>query len=117
MCACVSSKTLLEAGLTCKREKCVFGRRRLEFLGHEIGEGVVCVPEARVQAIREHPLPKTRRQLRAFLGLVGFYRRFIGGFHEWSSVLTPHTSRTLAGGGELVWPHVGGLFYVKRCVM
>ncbi len=91
-------RTLLEAGLTCKREKCVFGRRRLEFLGHEIGEGVVCVPEARVQAIREHPLPKTRRQLRAFLGLVGFYRRFIGGFHEWSSVLTPHTSRTLAGG-------------------
>ncbi len=94
-------RTLLEAGLTCKREKCVFGQRRLEFWGHEIREGVVCVPEARVWAIREHPLSKTRRQLRAFLGPVGFYRRFIGGFHEWSSVLTLHTSRTVAG--EVSW--------------
>ncbi len=92
---------LRDAGLTCKRAKCSFGRRKLEFLGHWIGGGVISVPEARVKAIREHPLPKTRRQLRAFLGLVGFYRRFIAGFHRWSSVLTPHTSKSLVG--ELKW--------------
>ncbi len=94
-------RTLREAGLTCKKSKCSFGRRSLEFLGHLVGGGAICVPAARVGVIRNHPLPKTRRQLRAFLGLVGFYRRFIAGFHRWSSVLTPHTSVAMAG--ELRW--------------
>ncbi len=94
-------EVLKEAGLTCKRSKCVFGKRRLTFLGHEIGDGVVRVPEARVREIEEHPLPRTRRQLCAFLGLIGYYRRFVSGFHEWSSVLTPYTSK--APSGEIEW--------------
>ncbi len=89
-----------EANLTCKRGKCAFGKKRLEFLGHQIGEDVVCVPEARMCAINEHSLPKTRRQLRAFMGLVGYYRRFVSRFYRWSSVLTPHTSRVLIGNLE-----------------
>ncbi len=88
---------LLKAGLTCKLTKCVFGKRRLMFLGHEVGDGVIRVPEARVAAIRDHPEPKTRKQLRAFLGLIGYYRRFIEGFHKWSALLTPHTSSLLSG--------------------
>ncbi len=90
-------EALRKNGLTCKRSKCSFGRRTLEFLGHQLGGGSISVPAARVEAIRNHPLPKTRRQLRAFLGLVGFYWRFIAGFHRWSSVLTPHTSKTKSG--------------------
>ncbi len=62
-------------------------------LGHFIGEGMIRVPEARVKAIAEHPVPRTRKQLRAFLGLMGYYRRFVRGFHEWSSLM-PHTART-----------------------
>ncbi len=73
----------------------------MEFLGHLVGDGTISVSAARVGAIRSHPLPKTRRQLRAFLGLVGFYRRFVAGFHRWSSVLTPHTS--VVKTGELRW--------------
>ncbi len=88
---------LQRAGLTCKLSKCVFGRRRLMFLGHEIGDGVIRVPEARVAAIKNHPEPKTRKQLKAFLGLIGYYRRFIEGFHKWSALLTPHTSSLLSG--------------------
>ncbi len=76
-----------------------FGRRTLEFLGHLVGDGAISVPAARVGAVKNHPLPRTRRQLRAFLGLVGYYRRFIAGFHRWSSVLIPHTS--VAKTGEL----------------
>ncbi len=93
--------TLRDAGLTCKLHKCSFGKRTLEFLGHQIGGGVISVPAARVRAIRDHPHPKTRRQLRAFLGLVGFYRKFMAGFHRWSSILMPHTSVSMAG--ELRW--------------
>ncbi len=92
---------LREAGLTCKRAKCVFGRARLMFLGHCIGDGSVSIPEARVEAIRNHPLPRSRKQLRRFLGMVGYYRRFVEGYHCWSSVLTPHTSKSLVG--ELTW--------------
>ncbi len=87
---------LRQADLTCKKSKCSFGKRTLEFLGHQIGGGKISVPAARVEAIRNHPLPKTRKQLRSFLGLVGFYRRFIRGFHRWSSTLTPHTSTAMS---------------------
>ncbi len=90
-------EVLRQAGLTCRRGKCSFGRRRLEFLGHQVGDSVISVPEARVKSIRDHPLPKSRKQLRAFLGLVNFYRRFIRGFHRWSALLTHHTSSLSAG--------------------
>ncbi len=90
-------EALRKNGLTCKRSKCSLGRRTLEFLGHQLGCNTISVPEARVEAIRNHPLPKTRKQLRGFLGLVGFYRRFIPGLHQWFSVLTPHTSTAKSG--------------------
>ncbi len=100
--------TLWEAGLTCKRSKCCFGIRSLEFLGHQVGGGTISVPAARVRAIRDHPRPKTRRQLRAFLGLVGYCRCFIAGFHRWSSILTPHMFVAMTG--ELQWTGpIGGL--------
>ncbi len=94
-------EVLKEAGLTCKKSKCVFGRRKLEFLGHVIGDGMMRVPEARIKAIAEHPVPRTRRQLRAFLGLIGYYRRFVRGFHRWSSLLMSHTAKTSPG--EVQW--------------
>ncbi len=89
------------AGLTVKKKKCAFGKRKLEFLGHLIGDGVVSVPGDRVRAIAEHPMPRNRKQLRSFLGLVGFYRRFVRGMHRWTAVLTPHTSGSACG--RLVW--------------
>ncbi len=101
-------EVLRDAGLTCKRSKCVFGKRRLEFLGHVIGDGFMSVPEARIVAIKEHPVPKTRKQLRAFLGLIGFYRRFIRGFHRGSSLLTPHTAKTSPGKVEWTSPMLEG---------
>ncbi len=90
-------EVLKVAGLTCKRSKCVFGKKYLEFLGHVIGDGRMRVPEARIKAIAEHPMPRTRKQLRAFLGLIGYYRRFVRGFHRWSSLLTSHTAKTSSG--------------------
>ena len=87
-------KCLKEAGLTCRLKKCEFGRARLVFLGHEIGNGVLSVPEARIKALSEHPKPNTKKQMRAFLGLANYYRRFIKDFHVHSSVLTPSTSKS-----------------------
>ncbi len=117
-------KALQDAGLRCKREKCDFGKRKLHFLGHWIGDGELAVPEARVKAIADYPQPKNRRQLRSFLGLLSYYRSFISGFHRYSSVLSPHTSGPPAE--PLAWTagmiqafeglRVSLCSYVKLCV-
>ncbi len=105
--------TLRAAGLTCKLSKCSFGRKHLEFLGHRIGSGSISVPEARVKAIRDHPRPVTRKQLRSFLGLIGFYRRFVKYFHKWSVLLTPHASRELSG--VVPWSEEMGEAFIALC--
>ena len=71
---------LKDAGLTVSPSKCVFSARSLSYLGHLVGVGYVSVPEARVRAIKEYRRPVTRRDLRVFLGTVGYYWRFIQGF-------------------------------------
>ncbi len=80
------------AGLTCQVTKCDFGKKHLEFLGHRIGDGEMCVPEHRVTALVEYRKPSTKKQLRAFLGTVNFYRKYIPKIHQWTSKLTPATS-------------------------
>ena len=80
------------AGLTAKRAKCEFGRSYMLFLGHKIGCGSLSIPIHRVSAIREYPKPCTKKQMRAFLGSMGYYRQFVPNFGKWSSVLTPATA-------------------------
>lgn len=68
-----------EKGVTLKLSKSSFGRKELKFLGHIVGiEGIKPDPE-RIQAIKDCPEPRNVKQLKAFLGLVGFYRRYIQG--------------------------------------
>lgn len=68
---------LRAANISVKRAKCRFGVLSLDYLGHVVSaEGIQ--PQARkIQAIREWPEPGTRRQIRGFLGAIGYYRYFI----------------------------------------
>ena len=50
-------EALRATGLTAKPEKCVWGARSLEYLGHKVGLGKVEVPEARVKALKEFKRP------------------------------------------------------------
>lgn len=60
-----------------KISKCSFAQQYLEYLGHIIGiEGVATNP-AKILAVQQWSPPKTQRQLRGFLGLAGYYRKFI----------------------------------------
>lgn len=64
-------------GIVINAEKCCFGQPSVDFLGHRIdATGITPLP-AKSQAIRDFPMPTTRRKLRQFLGLVNFYRRFV----------------------------------------
>ena len=82
---------LCSHGFTIKPTKCVWAARSVEYLGFEVGEGKLSVPEARVHSINSITQPQTIQQLRSFLGTVGYYRRFIPQFANHSSILTPAT--------------------------
>lgn len=66
-----------ESGLTVRPSKCLFGYETVTFLGHKVGKGRITPVDDTVQRIIEAPAPYTKRQLRSFLGLVGWYQRFI----------------------------------------
>lgn len=69
-------------------DKAKFGYTRLKVLGHEVEQGKVRPDGTKVEAIKRLMPPEGIKQLRAFLGLVGFYRRFINGFARLSKPLT-----------------------------
>lgn len=77
--------------LIAKPSKCQWGATSLTYLGHQVGHWKVLVPECRVEAIRKFQQPRTKSELRAFLGTVGYYRRFIRNFSSQAIPLTEAT--------------------------
>ena len=82
-----------KANLTVNPKKCSWGGRAVEFLGRFVGRGSMSVPEHRCTALAKYTKPRTKKGLRAFLGSVGFYRRYLAQLANWTSILTPKTSK------------------------
>ncbi|KAG1952330.1 gag-pol fusion protein [Pimephales promelas] len=90
---------LEKATLTLNLAKCEFARATVTYLGKEVGQGQVRPVAAKVSAINEFSIPTTRRELRRFLGMAGYYRSFCRNF---SSVVHPLTS-LLSPSRAFVW--------------
>ena len=79
---------LREADLKLKASKCNFFKKHIQYLGHLVsGEGIEPLPE-KLEAVRKMPPPTTPKEVRQFLGLVGYYRKFVPKFADIARPLT-----------------------------
>lgn len=69
--------TLQSHELYAKLSKCSFGAIEVDYLGHKVSGKGVSMENTKVQAVLKWPTPTNIKQLRGFLGLTGYYRRFI----------------------------------------
>ncbi|GBM08831.1 Transposon Tf2-9 polyprotein [Araneus ventricosus] len=69
-------------GLEIKFKKCQFLRRKVEFLGHVVENGTVRPSVAKTIAVKKFPVPTTVKQVQSFLGLTGYFRKFIPAYSK-----------------------------------
>lgn len=89
----ITLQLLASKQLYAKFSKCEFWLERISFLGHIISKDGVEVDPAKVEAVRDWPVPKSVTEIRSFLGLAGYYRRFIHGFAKLAGPLTALTKK------------------------
>lgn len=88
---------LREFNLKIQLDKSEFLRKEVEFLGHVITPDGIKPNPSKVIAIEKFPIPKTTKEIKSFLGLIGYYRRFVPNF---ATIVSPMT-RCLKKGNKL----------------
>ena len=79
--------------LYCRLRKCTFAQKEVKFLGHIVGAGGVKVDPAKIATVAEWPVPANVSEVRSFLGLATYFRKFVQGF---STLVRPLTNLTKA---------------------
>jgi hypothetical protein len=87
---------LREARLRLNTEKCQLFRKEVRYLGHIVSPSGVTTDPERLEAVKSWPRPRDKHQLRSFLGLCTYYRRFIFGFADIAKPLTKLTEEKRA---------------------
>ncbi|XP_020263054.1 uncharacterized protein LOC109839034 [Asparagus officinalis] len=90
---CLALQTLREHQLYAKFNKCEFWISKIRFLGHIVSREGIAVDLAKVSAVLDWEPPKTVTKIRSFLGLVGYYRKFIQDFLKITMPLTRLTKK------------------------
>ena len=81
------------AGLKLKLSKCKFLQRRVEFLGHIVSENGIEPDESKVEKIKTFPIPRNVSEVRSWISLCGYYRKFVPGFAAIAHPLTQLTKK------------------------
>ncbi|KAL0829563.1 hypothetical protein ABMA28_003074 [Loxostege sticticalis] len=81
-------KLFSEAGLTLKLSKCVFFGHHVDYLGFEISQEGIRPGSRKIEAVEGFPVPQNQHNVRQFLGLASFFRRFVPGFSIIAKPLT-----------------------------
>ena len=91
-----------EAGITLKPNKCHFGQNSVKYLGHVVGKGKMTPSELKIKAIIDFPTPETKTDIRAFIGICNYYRKYIPMF---ATIAAPLTSLTQGKSkkGKILW--------------
>ncbi|GKF74443.1 putative reverse transcriptase domain-containing protein, partial [Tanacetum coccineum] len=85
--------------LYAKFSKCKFWIPKVQFLGHVIDSKGIHVDPSKIESIRDWTSPKSPTEIRQFLGLAGYYRRFIEGFLKIAKPMTKLTQKKV----KFVW--------------
>ncbi|KAL8093964.1 hypothetical protein AgCh_035734 [Apium graveolens] len=92
-------QTLRKEQLYAKFSKCEFWLRRVSFLGHVVSEEGILVDPSKIEVIMNWERPKTVTEIRSFLGLVGYYKKFVQNFSKIAGPLTNLTRKDV----KFVW--------------
>ena len=84
---------LRKAGLKMKRSKCNFFKSQIHYLGHLISEDGISPLLDKLDSIKNMPAPKCVKEMKQFLGLTGYYRKFVPRFADISRPLTRLTRK------------------------
>lgn len=111
-------QTLKDANLFACLEKCQFNRAEVEFLGHVVSAKGIAVDPKKVQVVKEWPRPHNIKELRSFLGLANYFRKFIQGYSKLVAPLTNLTQDHTNWKDPNIWtPACEDAFNaVKRCL-
>ena len=78
-----------------KEVKCNFLNKHIQYLGHIVsGKGITPVPE-KLECIQKLPPPKTPKEVKQFLDLIGHYRKFVPRFSDWAQLLNALTRKNV----------------------
>jgi hypothetical protein len=93
---------LREHRLYAKLSKCKFWMKQVAFLGHVISKGGISMDPSMVQDVLSWSVPTSVGDIRSFLGLAGYYRRFIEGFSKISKPMTEFSRRIRSSSRHLL---------------
>lgn len=83
---------LRKANLKIQLDKCKFLQRKVKYLGHIVTPSGVKPDPSKINAIQNYPLPKSQKEIKQFLGLLGYYRKFIKDFAKLTKPLTNYST-------------------------